>query len=563
MKTTFSYDHYFAYDELKANLEYFAEKYPGLVSLDVNCVTPEGRNQYAITVTNKKTGEPLSKPGFSVDGNTHAGEITGSMAAMHMIDYLITNYGSDPEVTRLLDAMTVYSVPRISPDGTEAYLTSPYSIRSVDRLHGNKDGGVREEDIDGDGVIRMMRFKTPYGAWKLDPSKPGSMAAREPGDADGEFYDVYPEGIFEEYEGDENLKTRDEKWGYDFNRNFPCGWFPENRQHGAGEYPLCHVETKALADWVIAHPNIGGVSTGHTSGGMILYPPGTRPIAKACPEDIRAFRAIADMGKRELGYEVLNLYEEFVSDPEHYDSGAFDDWCYQSQGILAYTIEYWDMANKVGVPYNYKDKKLFTETAAESILRFNACVEWVKKNAPEAWHEWKEYDHPYLGKVEIGGFDYKFTHQNPPGHLLKDVLEPSTRFLIRFAASMPRLRIDCAAAEKIADGLYKVCAVVGNTGYLPTYVSEESKKLGIAKPVTVRLEGAETVSGKAFAEIGDLQGFGSTETGVHFYGNISTARNAAARKKLEWIVKAPEGTEITVTACSQKAGTACAKLTLK
>ena len=27
MKTTFSYDHYFAYDELKANLEYFAEKY--------------------------------------------------------------------------------------------------------------------------------------------------------------------------------------------------------------------------------------------------------------------------------------------------------------------------------------------------------------------------------------------------------------------------------------------------------------------------------------------------------------------------------------------------------
>ncbi len=24
--------------------------------------------------------------------------------------------------------------------------------------------------VDGDGVIRMMRIKTPYGAWKIDPA---------------------------------------------------------------------------------------------------------------------------------------------------------------------------------------------------------------------------------------------------------------------------------------------------------------------------------------------------------------------------------------------------------
>ena len=92
MKTTFKYDHYYNYEELKANLEYFAEKYPDLVTLEVNVVTAEGRNQYGVTVTNKKTGDALSKPGWHVDGNTHAGEITGSMAAMHMLDYLITNY---------------------------------------------------------------------------------------------------------------------------------------------------------------------------------------------------------------------------------------------------------------------------------------------------------------------------------------------------------------------------------------------------------------------------------------------------------------------------------------
>ena len=59
MKTTFKYDHYYKYDELKADLEYFAEKYPQLVSLEVNCVTEEGRNQYAVTLTNKNTGDAL------------------------------------------------------------------------------------------------------------------------------------------------------------------------------------------------------------------------------------------------------------------------------------------------------------------------------------------------------------------------------------------------------------------------------------------------------------------------------------------------------------------------
>ena len=88
MKTTFKYDHYYKYDELKSNLEYFAEKYPKLVKLEVNCVTEEGRNQYAVTLTNQNTGDALSKPGWYLDGNIHAGEVTASMCAMHTIDYL-------------------------------------------------------------------------------------------------------------------------------------------------------------------------------------------------------------------------------------------------------------------------------------------------------------------------------------------------------------------------------------------------------------------------------------------------------------------------------------------
>ena len=560
MKTTFQYDHYYKYDELEKNLKYFSEKYPELCDLESICVTEENRNVYAMTITNKKTGAALDKPAFHIDGNTHAGEVTGSMAAMHAIDVLLTGYGEDKVITKILDRMTIYVVPRISPDGAETYLTTPYSIRSVNRVHNPEKGGIRSEDLDGDGVIRMMRIPTPYGAWKKDKDDSSIMAKRDPGDADGEFYDIYAEGNFEAFDGDENLKEKKEDWSLDFNRNYPYGWFPENRQAGAGKYPLSNPETKAMADWVIEHPNIGGVSTNHTSGGIILYPPGTRPSTAVSEKDINQFIEIANMGKEELGYEPLNIYDSFISDPANYDSGAFDDWCYQSQGIVAYTVELWDLAKRVGVPlvWNARNK----ESAQDELKRFVACMKWVKENAPEYYEDWKPFHHETFGDVEIGGFNFKFSQQNPPESFLNGVLEQMTRFMIRFAQSMPRLTIDTLTSEKVSDDIYKVTAVVGNLGYLPTNLTEEAKKINISKEVEVTISGGKIVSGLEKTKIGNLEGYGSTSTGTNFYGNISTDYNAKARKKLTWVVQAKSGTEITVSCAQEKSGKASKTITL-
>ena len=560
MKTTFQYDHYYKYDELEKNLKYFSDKYPELCDLESICVTEENRNVYAMTITNKKTGAALDKPAFHIDGNTHAGEVTGSMAAMHAIDVLLTGYGEDKVITKILDRMTIYVVPRISPDGAETYLTTPYSIRSVNRVHNPENGGIRSEDLDGDGVIRMMRIPTPYGAWKKDKDDFSIMAKRDPGDADGDFYDIYVEGNFEAFDGDENLKEKKEDWSLDFNRNYPYGWFPENRQAGAGKYPLSNPETKAMADWIIEHPNIGGVSTNHTSGGIILYPPGTRPSTAVSEKDINQFIEIANMGKEELGYEPLNIYDSFISDPANYDSGAFDDWCYQSQGIVAYTVELWDLAKRVGVPlvWNARNK----ESAQDELKRFVACMKWVKENAPEYYEDWKPFHHETFGDVEIGGFNFKFSQQNPPESFLNGVLEQMTRFMIRFAQSMPRLTIDTLTSEKVSDDIYKVTAVVGNLGYLPTNLTEEAKKLNISKEVEVTISGGKVISGLEKTKIGNLEGYGSTSTGTNFYGNISTDYNAKARKKLTWVVQAKSGTEITVSCAQEKSGKASKTITL-
>ena len=189
-------------------------------------------------------------------------------------------------------------------------------------------------------------------------------------------------------------------------------------------------------------------------------------------------------------------------------------------------------------------------------------MKWVKENAPEYYEDWKPFHHETFGDIEIGGFNFKFSQQNPPESFLNGVLEQMTRFMIRFAQSMPRLTIDTLTSEKVSDDIYKVTAIVGNLGYLPTNLTEEAKKLNISKEVEVTISGGKVISGLEKTKIGNLEGYGSTSTGTNFYGNISTDYNAKARKKLTWVVQAKSGTEITVSCAQEKSGKASKTITL-
>ncbi|MDO4500257.1 MAG: M14 family metallopeptidase [Erysipelotrichaceae bacterium] len=554
MKTTFNYDHYYKYEELKSSIEQLANEHPDIVEVENICTTLENRQVLAITVTNKKTGAATSKPGFHIDGNTHAGEVTGSMAALHTLDYVVTNYGVDEEITKMVDENTLYFVPRISPDGAETYLSTPYTLRSVNRDYLPEDGGLYGKDLDGDDVIRMMRIKTPYGAWKKDNDNPNLMVHRAPDDKTGDFYQIYTEGMIEDYDG-VHIAPKKSSWGLDFNRNYPMGWFPESRQSGAGKYPLSNPENKAMVEWVLNHDNICGVLTHHTSGGVILYPPGTKPEAKAHFEDMKIFKAVGQMGKEEMGYPAVNIFDNFMIDQENYSSGAFDDWCYQNQGIYAYTVELWDLNSKIGMPTDWTKREI--PSPKEQEVKFAAVVKWAAENAPEAFAEWKEFDHPQLGKVEIGGFNYKFLFQNPPCNLLKTEVENTTKFSLRFIKTLPQLVIDNVSVNEVSEGVYKVEALVSNSGYMPTYLSKEAKSLKVAKPVTVSISGIdEVVMGEEVTNIGDLNGFAHINSGAFFYGNITTGKYDDITKKVSWIVKAKKGCEITVTATHNKSGQA-------
>ena len=113
MKVT--YDTYLRYEELTPILHALADDNPGLCRVESIGKSYEGRKIWLMELTNAETGPAAEKPAFWVAGNTHAGEVTGSMAALYLIETLLEGYGSDERITNLLDRQAFYVLPRLSP----------------------------------------------------------------------------------------------------------------------------------------------------------------------------------------------------------------------------------------------------------------------------------------------------------------------------------------------------------------------------------------------------------------------------------------------------------------
>ena len=116
------FDRLFKYDELTEILQQFAGSYPHLVAVEAIGQSYEGREIWVITVTNRASGPAEEKPALWFDGNIHATELVSATACLSFIDKLVTGYGNNENITRLLDKRTFYICPRLNPDGAEAAL---------------------------------------------------------------------------------------------------------------------------------------------------------------------------------------------------------------------------------------------------------------------------------------------------------------------------------------------------------------------------------------------------------------------------------------------------------
>ncbi len=557
---------YFVFDELTAHLQGMADAFPKLAKLESIGKSWQGRDVWCMTMTNPETGTADSKPAFYIDGHIHAEEVTTSHTAMYTIWYLLSNYGNDKDVTWLLDNMTFYVIPRMNPDGAEISLTEPHHWCGNGRyLPGEETtSGLCQHDIDGDGLIVQMRIKDPNGEWRVSDADPRLMVQREPGDVNnGPYYRLYREGeIRGEWDG-VNFEIHKPHDG-NLNRNFPAGWRPEFRQYGAGELPLSEPETKAVAEFILNHPNITGMQCYHTHGGLHLRPSLVEPDATLPRFDLAVYNRIGAMGTELTGYPVISVYEEFTTDPDKPRVGSLMQWSYDEFGIITFSTELWNpqLAAGIEVPAKYQIGARSTDDEVK-LLDYND-----KHLGGKGFVEWREFDHPQLGKVELGGWTHMYTFRNPPPvsmasseeakNFLFDTIHTNCLFTLKHAMTTPLLAIQSTEVEKLADDLYKVSTIIANEGFLPTHLTERAIKHGTAGEIHVTLEGAEIVMGKQGQDIGHLAGRDErTATWSPWLREWSDTKCV-----IEWLVRAPSGTSLTLTASAQKAGSKQTEVTL-
>lgn len=541
---------YYRYDELTAALEAFAEAYPQLAELGSIGKSYEQRDIWCMKITNRATGLADDKPAIWLDGNLHASEVTGAMGALHVIQRILTGYGSDPGVTRLLDQRAFYIVPRTNPDGAEQFLTTPNYLRSGVRPYPFADDrdGLYPEDVDGDGKVLQMRVPDPDGAWKISSKDPRLMRRREPDEEGGAYYRLYTEGRIRNYDG-YAVKIAPPRQGLDFNRSFPYLWAPEGDEPGAGPYPLSEAETRAVVHFITDHPNISSAITYHTFGGVILRPFSDKPDDQMPLDDLRTYKEIGRRGTEITGYPHTSVYHGFRYDPRSIMHGAFDDWAYDTLGVFAFTVELWDMIGAAGI----KDRDFiewFRDHPEEDDLKLLAWND--EQLGGRGYVNWRPFDHPELGPLEIGGWDERATFGNPPPDLLLPTLEPNTEFVLAFARMGPLLELRELSAAPLGDASYRIRAVLVNSGYLPTYGSRRAQERKAARPISARLQippGAELITGEIRQEIGQLEGRSNKRA---LWGDDFPTDNL---QKLEWVVRAPEGGVASLEVASPRGGT--------
>jgi murein tripeptide amidase MpaA len=136
---------YHDYSEVVAALDTFATNYPSLCTLD--SVGHSTRDSLAIWML-KVSDNPAvdeDEAAFLFCDSGHSEEVMSAECMLDFADYLLSNYGIDPDVTRLVDDHEVYIVPNCSPDGHEVVFQGlDYYYRKTKR--DNNGNGIFDYD---------------------------------------------------------------------------------------------------------------------------------------------------------------------------------------------------------------------------------------------------------------------------------------------------------------------------------------------------------------------------------------------------------------------------------
>jgi carboxypeptidase T len=242
---------------------------------------PAGYDIYALRITNENFGNIDTKPTFFLMAEIHAREYATAETAMRYAEYLLTNYGTNPDITWLLDYYRIYIVVMTNPDGRIFAEGGELWRKNTDNVAG---GGCSYPDY-GVDLNRNHSFEWGgAGTWPCDELYQGPTAGSEP----------ETQAI----------------------QNFVLTIMADQR--GPGDNDPAPADTTGL------------FITLHSYSQLVLWPWGW--TAGSAPNNAQ----LQTLGRR-LAY--FNNYTPQQSNDLYYTTGTSDDWAYGELGIAAYTFE--------------------------------------------------------------------------------------------------------------------------------------------------------------------------------------------------------------------------------
>jgi hypothetical protein len=270
-------------DEIYAQLDQWAALYPGLTHLLTIGQSYEGRPLRVMRLTNEATGTG-DKPIFFLMANIHGRELITPETALVFMQYLLDNYGVDPDVTWLLDEHMIYILTSANPDG-----------------HIKNEAGQ------------------PWAYWRKNTQPYGSCSSTDFG------VDLNRNSSFH--------------WGGPGASTNPC----DETYRGpsaASESETARIESFVAAlfpdqrgpdDTDPAPDDATGVFISlHSYSNLVLWPWGD--VSTPAPNGTQ----LQMLGRRLASF---NGYTPQQSSALYPTSGATDDWAYGTLGIAAYTFE--------------------------------------------------------------------------------------------------------------------------------------------------------------------------------------------------------------------------------
>lgn len=112
-----AWDFYPSYDAYVDMMYQYEEDYPGLCEVFSIGTTNEGRELLVARISDN-VGQDESEPEFLYTATIHGDETTGYVLMLRLIDYLLSNYGSNQRITDMVDDIDIFINPLANPDGS-------------------------------------------------------------------------------------------------------------------------------------------------------------------------------------------------------------------------------------------------------------------------------------------------------------------------------------------------------------------------------------------------------------------------------------------------------------